>query len=222
MLIVGLLGDVHGNFDAVFHIINKNPNVGRWFQIGDLGGEDIKYPEFPSNFHFIQGNHENWDHIEKLKSGNSPVFMKNGSLTWYKTSGYGYCIGVLGGNYSAKAYDTPTRKLSGNRRRFFTSDDYDALVLQDIQQRVCDKTLNIDILLTHEAPSPFIKSFGDIGIHVVTELIKRIKPTIHFFGHHHHYVMSNVGETVSIGLDRINRSYVLYDPESNMAEKVDV
>lgn len=217
---IGLFGDVHGKFDYVFDIISRHPDVSRWFQVGDLGGESLSYPDFPPNFHFIQGNHENWDHIQKLKVEDSSVFLKNGSLTWYKAPNYGYCVGAFGGNHSPKVYCTHTKCLKGNNRRFFTSEDYDSLVLHDIRQKIYDKSIFFDVLLTHVAPSPYRKALIDIGVPIVTALIKRLKPTIHFFGHHHHFVVSKVGGTISIGLDRINRSYVLYDLKDNTFENI--
>lgn len=222
MAIVGLLGDAHGNFNVIFDIIKDNPNVKRWFQVGDLGGESVKYPEFPSIFHFIQGNHENWDYLESLKRDNSISFLRNGSVTRFETGDGTYSVGAFGGNYSSNAYTTPTNGLFGRKRRFFTSDDYDSLIIYDIRQKAKGRTSSIDILLTHEAPSPFKKTLVDIGIPKVTELVKRIKPKIHFFGHHHLYSMSSVGETPSIGLDRVNKSYVLYDTDNNLAKKIDV
>jgi hypothetical protein len=222
MAIVGLLGDAHGNFNVIFDIIKNNPNVKRWFQVGDLGGESVSYPAFPSIFHFIQGNHENWDYIESLKKYTSPLFLRNGSVTRFEILDSSFSVGAFGGNYSSNAYTTPTNKLLGRKRRFFTSDDYDSLIFQDIRQKAKDKTCFIDILLTHEAPSPFKKSIVDIGVSKVTELIKKLTPKIHFFGHHHVFHMSSVGETPSIGLDRVTKSYVLYDTESNLAKKVDI
>jgi len=210
-MLIGLFGDVHGNFDYVFDIINRHPDVSRWFQVGDLGGESISYPDFPSNFHFIQGNHENWNYIDRLKVEKSPIFLKNGSLTWYKAPSYGYSVGAFGGNYSATIYKTYRKGMQGLKRRHFTPDDYDSLVLHDIRQKIYDKDIYFDVLLTHEAPSPHRRALIDIGIPVITDLIKRLKPTVHFFGHHHHFSVSKVGKTLSIGLDRVNRSYVLYN-----------
>lgn len=219
MALIGLLGDAHGKFDVIFDIIERNPNVKRWFQVGDLGEELDNYPSFPSNFQFIQGNHENWDYISQIKETQNPLFLPNGSLNWYQSADLTYFVGVLGGNYSPKHYLSATESLSGRKRRFFTEEEYDSLIIQFF---TLDSSSCVDILLTHEAPSPFKKSFADIGIPLITKLIQKIKPGIHFFGHHHSFKISDIDGVVSVGLDRVTRSYVLYDLVDKKMKKIDL
>jgi hypothetical protein len=219
MPIIGLLGDVHGEFDIVFDIIKNNPDVKRWFQVGDLGGELYNYPSFPTNFHFIQGNHENWEYINELKEIESPLFLPNGSLTAYRNNSYSYFIGSLGGNYSPKQFYRKTEDLSGNNRRFFTEEDYESLI---INHGSLDKMLGVDILLTHEAPSPFSKGNRDMGNPIITKLIEKVKPGIHFFGHHHIFKMLDVNGVVSISLDLVKRSFVTYDIIEKRVRKKDL
>lgn len=214
MSLIGLLGDVHGRFDVIFDIIKSNPDVTRWFQIGDLGGEDISYPEFPICLHFIQGNHENWDYISTLKDSKSPLFQPNGSVIWYMVGQKAFSVGVLGGNFSSANFDKKTSELSGGRRRHFTREDIDSLM-------VWYNRTEIDILLTHEAPTPFFKGGRDIGVHKVTEIIESIRPDIHFFGHHHMFKIMDVSGVVSVGLDYAFNSYVLYDTEDKRIRKID-
>jgi len=216
---IGLLGDVHGKFDIIFEIIKQNPNVKRWFQIGDLGGEKDIYPLFPSNFHFIQGNHENWDYIQELKETNNPLFLPNGSLRCYKDLDDVYSVGVLGGNYSSNQYKKKTDSLCGSRRRHFTVEEYENLVLQRVSTY---KVIDTSILLTHEAPSPYIKTFKDIGIPLISNLVDFMRPTIHFFGHHHCFTEQVVEGVHSIGLDYAYNSYVLYDLKYGTIMKVGI
>jgi len=218
-LYIGLLGDVHGKFDVIFEIIKRHPEVKRWFQVGDLGGELDIYPLFPSNFHFIQGNHENWDYIQKLKETNNPTFLSNGNLKLYGYLYERYCVGVLGGNYSSNQYKNKTSSLLGNRRRHFTIEEYENLI---DQRKSIENLVNFDILITHEAPSPYVKSVRDIGIPLISDLIKNLKPHIHFFGHHHRYTEQYVGGVLSVGLDFAYKSYVLYDTIGKTIKKIDI
>jgi predicted phosphodiesterase len=219
MALIGILGDAHGEFEAIFDTIKLNPDVERWFQVGDLGGKFDSYPSFPENFHFIQGNHENWDYVSELKETENPLFLPNGSLTGYKSSGGMYYIGALGGNYSAKQYKSKTESLQGDRRRHFTEENYESLI---INKRALDKSIHMDVLLTHEAPSPFTKGFGDIGIKLVTELLQEVKPDIHFFGHHHSFKIMDTCGIVSVGLGRVTESYVLYDTGDKRIRNIEV
>lgn len=215
MNIIGILGDAHGKFGVILDIIKNNPHVKRWFQVGDLGGESMEYPEFPSNFHFIQGNHENWDHLARLKKEHDPSFLINGTLNSYND----YVVGVLGGNYSPLSYNNQTASLVGRKRRFFTVDDYDSLIYNHIR---LSNLMKVNILLTHEAPTPFKKAIVDIGIPIVTDIIKKIKPDIHFFGHHHVYKIIDHGVCLSIGLEYANKSYILYNLEERRFKKIDL
>jgi Icc-related predicted phosphoesterase len=211
MSIIGFIGDVHSNFDGMFNIIKAHPEVKRWFQIGDLGAEDETYPDFPSNFHFIQGNHENWNYLEELKKTNNPLFLKNGSMNQYTSSGISYNVCVLGGNYSSKFYLNKTASLCGDRRRHFTAEEYQHLISYKTET---------DILLTHEAPKPFFKGGKDIGNQIVTDLIKALKPSIHVYGHHHMFQMGNINGILSVGLDFVTKSYVLYDFVTKEVRKI--
>lgn len=49
-----VIGDVHGDFDSYFGIINQHKES---IQIGDFG---LQYPEIPSGHKFFMGNHDNY------------------------------------------------------------------------------------------------------------------------------------------------------------------
>jgi uncharacterized protein len=208
---IGVLGDVHGRFDPLFKIFETHPEITRWFQVGDLGAEDIPYPEFPSNFHFIQGNHENWDAIALLKDKENPLFLRNGDVRSYRDGGRSYTVGALGGNYSSNFYDKKSRDLSGDRRRHFVAQEVESLKIWQPK---------VDVLLTHEAPVPFRKGGREMGQPVINSVIEKITPDVHFFGHHHYYRMLELGGTVSVGLEYAGQSYVLYDIDSGRVERM--
>jgi len=205
---IGLIGDVHGNYESLFRIIESLPRVTEWFQVGDLGGEDLPYPDLPSNFHFIQGNHENWDIIASMRETGSTTLIRNGEVRHYEDAGTPYTIGALGGNYSSRFYDMKAADICGDRRRHFVSEQVEAL----------STVPKLDILITHEAPVPYQMSGRELGQPVITEMLKKLCPDTHFFGHHHYYRMLELEGTVTVGLEYSTRSYVLYDVESGRVD----
>ena len=83
----------------------------------------------------------------------------------------------------------------------------------------------MDVLLTHEAPRPFVVQAGprrlDAGKTVINELLARMRPRLHFFGHHHRYSEAVRYGVRSIGLDLVSRSYVLVNGDSFEVLKID-
>ena len=88
-------------------------------------------------------------------------------------------IGGLGGNYAPSRYNLTRDQLHDKRRRHYTIGDVNKL----------KEARKLDILLTHEASSPYIiKSFNgnkwrDAGRSEITELIRWLRPKYHFYGH---------------------------------------
>jgi hypothetical protein len=79
----------------------------------------------------------------------------------------------------------------------------------------CMNTKNIDILITHEAPSPYCRGKEDIGRPEITEILKTTEPRIHFFCHHHKFgVYEPVCGIKSICLDRPKISWLKLFTES--------
>jgi Icc-related predicted phosphoesterase len=84
----------------------------------------------------------------------------------------------------------------------------------------------VDVLLTHEAPRPFIVPAGagrrlDAGKAVINELLAAMRPRLHFFGHHHRFSDAVREGVRSIGLDLLSHSYVLVDAGSFECERLD-
>jgi len=115
---------------------------------------------------------------------------------------------------SLAGYGGP-RHSRDDKRRHFVLEQVEAL-----------KALHhVDVLLTHEAPRPFIVQAGhrrlDAGKTVINELLAALHPRLHFFGHHHRYSDAVRDPVRSIGLDLVSRSYVLVDSGSFEMTKVD-
>jgi hypothetical protein len=71
--------------------------------------------------------------------------------------------------------------------------------------------VDVDVLLTHEAPSPYLKGPRDIGQPLIAELSALLKPKIHVFGHHHRYGIYNYGVVKTVGLEYGWSHAVLWD-----------
>lgn len=200
-----IIGDVHGDFDSLNRIIQDNPTISHFFQVGDLGMKNKPYPNLPTNFHFIKGNHENWNDLKRLHS-KPGLYLKNGEMYTYEDiighKRVPFTVMVLGGNLSPKFYLKRFQDLQGARERHFIEDEVKSLI---------NISTPCDIFLTHEAPSPFVLRGSDIGQHIISEIIRINSPGIHFFGHHHTMHMSEIYGVRSLGLGRASQSYVLYD-----------
>lgn len=159
---VMLLGDTHGNPDALLHAFDRahSQKVDAIIQLGDYGfgwrvGEDgicdysyltaamVEKTGIP--FYWLDGNHENFDRLYKLplnEAGHRPILegvthLPRGSvITFGETT-----FMAFGGAYSV---DKPSRKVGKSWWKQETADQEDI-----------DRALSAgkaDILLTHDAP----------------------------------------------------------------------
>jgi Icc-related predicted phosphoesterase len=200
---LGILGDIHHQFRILFEGLDKShKDVTTWIQVGDLGDEKKPYPDFPMPFYFISGNHENWAEVDLIDEGKGPknlIHVKNGDAINLE----GLKIVVFGGNFSPKWYPEPRAKLPPSRKKHFVQEDFEKAISHK----------DVDILITHEAPSPYIIKHGDIGQYVITDIIKAIKPKLHFFGHHHYSGDYEYEGVPSYGLTFGFRDFAKVDPE---------
>ena len=189
-----VIGDIHGDFPKLFEILD-NTDADLYLQVGDLAGfmdfNTWVYTEVSKPLIFIAGNHENYDILEPYNSKDRKEMYEIEKNLFYLPIGHhvnikGVRIGGLGGNYAPTRYHLNRKELHYKRRRHYTQNDVNKLLTSK----------KLDILLTHEAPSPFIihryphtpKDIGkgsDIGRPEITYLIKSLKPRYHFYGHHH-------------------------------------
>lgn len=188
---IGLLGDLHGRFEAISKAMSSF-KADLWLQIGDLGGEYVDYVDLPNNFWFIQGNHENWKLLKGMKSAPDGPFLRNGAVYELPLSTVQKKIRVaaFGGNYSPKWYPQAREKVPESRDRHYVEAEKAALMASK----------DIDILLTHDAPSPFMRGSQDIGRPEIKELAEAVKPRLHVFGHHHFQCLEDRGGIKTLGL----------------------
>jgi uncharacterized protein len=210
----GALGDIHGDFDSVRRILRRHPEVPFWLCVGDVADAGGGYEPVERPLHWIKGNNENFDAIAAggLPAGHHVI--PNGTAVEVG----GLRVAGLGGTFAPTWFDTPAEALphpkkgtakatqSADKRRHFVREEADA----------CARLAGVDILLTHEAPTPFRPFPGgrgpDAGKAVVNGLLASIRPRLHLFGHHHCFSEQEVAGVRSVGLDLVSRSYLLLDP----------
>ena len=80
----------------------------------------------------------------------------------------------------------------------------------------------VDILLTHEAPSPYMNRGRNCGIGQINEVIRNSKPKLHFFGHHHYDGEYEYEGVKSYGLGMGFRTGILLDPETLETKRINL
>jgi Icc-related predicted phosphoesterase len=222
-MVIGALADIHGNFEAMTRAMARHGDVPLWLCVGDVASRAGLYPEPVAPLYWIKGNNENFDRIAEWQAGKTPIsnlhFIPNGTAVDVGP----LRVAGLGGTFAPKWFDTAPDKLpytkSDDKRRHFVREEVEA----------CARLRDIDILMTHEAPRPFIvaadghaaKRRLDAGKPSVNAVLATMKPRLHLFGHHHRFMESEREGVRSVCIDRVNRSYLLIDAESLQYEKID-
>lgn len=256
----GVVGDVHGDFDALDRVVARHGDVAFWLSVGDVAGVDMRYPEPRAPLYWIQGNNEDFDFVSRCAVSDSRVtaggqsgdehaearsapagnlrFLPNGTVAVVA----GTVVAGLGGTFAPTWYDTPpgdlpfpgtagarsgvaARRARASARRVSVRDDKRRHFVR-AQVDALKAMRGVDVLLTHEAPRPFIVQAGagrrlDAGKAVINELLAAMRPRLHFFGHHHRFSDAVREGVRSIGLDLLSQSYVLVDAGSLECERLD-
>lgn len=227
MTYIAIAGDVHGKISLLYEKVTdlqkeiESP-IEAIFQVGDLQlySDDSRVDnavrrhngpgEFPVWFrekrfvpiptYAILGNHDDADLFYQYAGKEIlPLLylMAQGQVIQVKIGNSDLRIAALGGNYSPKFFETDPNELPQGRKRHYTKAHIDSIL----------DNAPVDILLTHEAPTGFIKRRGsDVGRPEINDLIEKLQPKLAFFGHHHQHVTGNIGSTTVTGLAGIHRS----------------
>src|SRR5688572_3425604 len=203
----GAVGDLHGDFDALDRIMARHPEVPFWVCPGDLAAEDGAYPHPRAPLYWIKGNNEDFDFVAAQPAGAGTLpnlhYIPNG----ISVQVHGFTIAGLGGTFAPTWYEKPAadlRRVSprDDRRRHFVHEEVEA----------CKALPHIDIFLSHEAARPFpLPRVKDAGKTPVNEVLSVMRPRLHLFGHHHRYTVGERQRVLSIGLDKVSESYLLFD-----------
>jgi hypothetical protein len=200
--------------------MERHPEVRLWLCPGDLADEQGQYPAPRAPLYWIKGNNENFEFVVDQPAGGGTVrhlhYIPNG----VEVAASGLRLAGLGGTFAPNWYDTapdalPVMKgkragLLDDKRRHFVRAEVD----------VCKLMRGIDVFLSHEAARPYlIEQRGaaglsrktDAGKTPVNEVLAAMKPRLHLFGHHHRYSVSERQHVVSIGLEMVTTSYLIFD-----------
>lgn len=227
----GIIGDVHGNFEALNRILTRHPEVPFWLCVGDLASSTGAYPEPAAPLYFIQGNNESFDRLARFRSGAESIrdlrFIPNGTAVTIPLSprrgdrakADRVKVAGVGGTFAPTWYDTPAAALpvkgKDDKRRHFVREEVEAAT----------RLRQVDVLLTHEAPKPFWidlpsstsptrKWRRDVGKEPIAELADAIRPRLHCFGHHHTHAHFERAGIPTVCVDRVNRSYLIVAAET--------
>lgn len=219
-MLVGAVGDLHGDFEALDHVMARHPEVAFWMCPGDLAADGGGYPRPRAPLYWIKGNNEDFDFVAAQPAGSGTLpnlhYIPNG----VSVTAHGLVLAGLGGTFAPTWYETPAAELpshannprsgagrgaaatKNDRRRHFVHEEVDA----------CRRMSGIDIFLSHEAPRPFpLARVKDAGKTPINEVLAAMHPRIHLFGHHHMYTVAERQRVPSIGLDKISDSYLVFD-----------
>ena len=211
-MIVGAVGDIHGDFAAVRRAMKAHPDVPFWLCVGDVADAEGRYEPFPLPLYWIKGNNENFDAIAAGELPEGLRYIPNATIADVG----GLRVAGLGGTFAPTMYDVPAADLPhpkkgtakatelADRRRHFVREEVEA----------CTRMRGVDILLTHEAPRPFRVGRVDAGKTPVNEVLAAMTPRLHLFGHHHRFADANVKGVRSVCLDVVGRSYVLIESKT--------
>ena len=230
-MLIGALGDIHGEFETVQEIMTRHADVSFWLQVGDVASNEGEYFTPIAPLYWIKGNNEDFDVVAAAMAGHPPApnlhYLCNGALHQVR----GWRIAALGGTFAPTWYHSPASALPpskghktmvgvaklgksrDDKRRHFVRDEVLA----------CKALSSVDVFLTHEAPRPFYPAGRhiDAGKTVLNEILTTMRPRLHLFGHHHEFTDSERQGVRSIGLDMVTKSYLLIHQETLRCERLD-
>jgi hypothetical protein len=235
-MIIGAVADIHGNFDALVRAMTRHPEVPFWLCVGDLASRSGAYPEPPKPLYWIKGNNEDFDRVAAWLGGAPQPpnlhLIANGTAVEIELAGARRALRVagLGGTFAPTWFDTPAAQLPAPKRRAASAarDDKRRHFVRD-EVAACKELRQIDILMTHEAPRPFIvvdesrapARRMDAGKPAINDLLAAMQPRLHLCGHHHRFAETDRAGVRSVCIDRINRSYLLIDAATFAYRKID-
>ncbi len=223
----GAVGDIHGDFEALARVMARHPDAPFWVSVGDVASADGDYPGPAAPLYFIKGNNEDFDILEKLRSGDADIpglhYLPNGTRQEID----GVTVAALGGTFAPTWYTSPAAHLphpgrpSPHAARPVRDDKRRHLVHEEVE--ACQAMRGIDLFLTHEAPRPFVVATSrgrvDAGKTPINEVLAAMRPRLHLFGHHHRFAEAIRQGVPSVGLDLVTRSYLLIDAATLHYEK---
>ena len=216
-MLFGAVGDLHGDFDALDRVMARHPEIAFWVCPGDLASDDGEYPRPRAPVYWIKGNNEDFDFVAAQSAGAGTIpnlhFIPNG----VSVPAHGLVLAGLGGTFAPTWYETRAAELpshgarSAGRKASATRDDKRRHFVHE-EVEACSALQKVDVFLSHEAARPFpLPRVKDAGKTPINEVLAKMKPRLHLFGHHHRYTVAERQHVPSIGLEEVSRSYLLVD-----------
>jgi uncharacterized protein len=206
-MLLGVLGDVHGDFDAMERAFAAEPGAAAWLSVGDIGSETGLYPAPSRPFFFIKGNNEDFDVLARLAAGEAVSPNLHLVPNAVVTAVSGARVAGLGGTFAPTSYDKAPEELQAEKRRHFVRAEVEA----------CLAMTGIDLFLTHEAPRPYWVGSGrrrnDAGKTAINEVLASVRPRLHVFGHHHRFSERVCEGVPSIGLPLAGDGHLVVETE---------
>lgn len=208
VLLIGI-GDTHGDFGPLFHACRREPAARALLQVGDLTAgkagrerhpddDPLALNDLPIPLVWVHGNHEHWDvlGLEAEPYRFLRHLLRPGKE--YVVPGTQIRVVGLPGNFAPTWYERQ-KPFPGERVRHFNADDVAAL--RHFQEP--------SVLLMHEsfrgqAPG----RIGAMGIVVLADLVRRIRPHLCLTGHHHTLAVTERGPTRAMSLPRAQEGYM--------------
>lgn len=219
-MLFGAVGDLHGDFEALDRVMMKHPDVAFWLCPGDLPGEDGEYPRPRSPLYWIKGNNEEFDFVAAQPPGGGTLPNLHYIPNAVPVTVAGLTLVGLGGTHAPTWYETPASELPSHAARARSGAGRGAPARKDDKRRhfvhdevrACSALTDVDIFLSHEAARPFpLPRVKDAGKTPINEVLAAMRPRLHLFGHHHKYTVGERQHVMSIGLEQVSDSYLLFD-----------
>jgi uncharacterized protein len=192
--------------------MGRHPDVPFWVSVGDIADDDGRYEAFDAPVYWIKGNNENFDAIAGGQLPASLHHLENGRLAEIE----GIRVAGLGGTFAPTWYQTRATELphpvKGTARATALADKRRHFVKEEVDR--CRAMTDVDLFLSHEAARPFRVRGGrgpDAGKTPINEVLAAMRPRLHLFGHHHELTVQVRQDVPSVGLDLVERSYLLID-----------
>lgn len=168
-----VISDIHGDSQAVRSILSEERDLDFILH----GGDQDQYEDFGIPFYSLYGNHEDFKTLAKIASGQLKIpnwhYLQSGLITNITAGGESISVLGLGGTYSEKFSVRNRRRIPQGREKNMSCEDIDA----------CLRAGHAEVFISHEA-SP---KAHYLGREVVEQVIRAVRPTLAFSGHHHWY-----------------------------------
>ena len=111
-MMIGALGDIHGEFDTVQEIMRRHADVPFWLQVGDVASNDGEHFTPAAPLYWIKGNNEDFDVVAAADGG--PSARADAALSAQRRPASGGQRGAsraLGGTFAPSWYNAPASAL---------------------------------------------------------------------------------------------------------------